>query len=219
MNAPLVYAILLAAGSGSRLGANLPKAFVKVQGRSILLRSFEILQCIQSFAKIIVTVPVEMKSDPEVAEVMSRGGVAIVGGATRRESVSKALEKVRTLVGSDAERSFVLIHDAARCFVTKEIIERTLSAVFESDAVTTGVPSIDSIKVVNSAGIVERSLDRSALWIVQTPQAFRFPLIERAHREFQGEATDDASMVERFSEVRMIQGAPSNRKITVPEDL
>jgi 2-C-methyl-D-erythritol 4-phosphate cytidylyltransferase len=154
----------------------------------------------------------------------------VVGGATRQESVARGLEHARSEHALKDEE-YVLVHDAARCLVSKELVERTLAAAREFKAVTTAVPVVDTISVRGSDSLSQNelpllisTLDRNSLVAIQTPQVFRADLLLGAHESYMrdsqgGEATDDAMLVRKHSEVRIVEGDPRNIKVTRPLDV
>ena len=113
----------------------------------------------------------------------------------------------------------VAVHDAARCLVSSELVSRSIDGAIANRAVTAAVPLVDSLKRVDDSGKVVASVPREHLWLVQTLQVFSFELLVRAHTEGGAEATDDASLVERFHPVMIVEGERRNLKITTPEDL
>jgi 2-C-methyl-D-erythritol 4-phosphate cytidylyltransferase len=136
----------------------------------------------------------------------------VAGGATRQASVHAGLEAV-------AGCEWVAVHDGARPFVTPELIEATLGAAHETGAACCAVPAHDTLKEVADGHIV-RTLDRSRLWLAQTPQAFRYELLLEAHQRSEGGATDDATLVEALGvEVRVVPGSARNFKVTTADDL
>lgn len=213
-----VFAILLGAGAGSRLKAGVAKAFVSIDGITILERSYRALIDAWAYARCIVTVPSGLEDDPVCRMIVKNEGIVITGGAERKDSVARALRELQQRENPSAT-DIVLIHDAARCFVTADIIVRAIEACRVDHAVTVGVPSTDSLKEVGQDSMVVRSLPRSSIWCVQTPQVFRHDLITRAHADIRSSATDDASLVEPIHPVKMVMGDILNRKITFAGDL
>ena len=137
----------------------------------------------------------------------------VPGGPRRQDSVRLGLE---ALGGCE----YVLVHDGPRPFVTHDLIERALEAARESGAAVPAVPVTDTIKEAGADGFVTSTLDRSRLWAVQTPQAFRRDILLRAHAEITADVTDDAAMVEALGiPVRIFEGDRRNIKITTPQDL
>ncbi|MCB0328529.1 MAG: 2-C-methyl-D-erythritol 4-phosphate cytidylyltransferase [Bdellovibrionales bacterium] len=240
-----IYGIVVAAGQGTRLGFDMPKALVKIRdGEEQTILGLALSQLCKTpgvtFSKFFVTYPDgylgQFESVLEDAASLVLGGAAslvlggaaslvlggaaslVLGGATRQESVRLALQAIGEL--KPKPRDLVLIHDAARCFVDPETVRAVIDCAAATGAATLGVPQTDSLKVVNSVDLrVERSVSREELWRVQTPQVFEFQHIIRAHAEYQGPATDDASMVEPFHSVQMVMGSEQNFKVTTSWDL
>jgi 2-C-methyl-D-erythritol 4-phosphate cytidylyltransferase len=214
-------AIVVAAGEGARLGRAEPKAWIQLCGRPILLRAIDNIGACGKIAQIIVVV-----AEAELARCeallrnelpATRSWAVQIGGATRQQSVRRGLEKI----GRDVD--LVLIHDAARPFASPNLIERVLSAACEHGAAVAGLPARDTIKRISPEHRIETTLDRSALWEIQTPQAFHRDLIVPAHERAAAEnaaATDDAMLLERLGvPVYVVEGERMNFKITVAEDL
>ncbi len=200
-------AVLVAAGSGQRLGAGQPKAFVRLAGRPLLEWSLDALRT-AGFDDIVVALPPGF-----VAPSGCRG---VTGGATRSESVRLALA---ACPAGDA----VVVHDAARALVPPALFEQTLAALADADAAIAAAPMTDTVKEADySSRLVAATLDRSRLWLVQTPQAFRRDVLERAldvPAAVLAEATDDASLVERAGgRVRVVESSAENFKVTTPYD-
>jgi 2-C-methyl-D-erythritol 4-phosphate cytidylyltransferase len=199
-------ALLVAAGSGSRLGASVPKAFVEVAGRPMIEWSLDALRA-AGVAEIVVALPEDTRA-PD-------GCTGVRGGATRSESVRAALEA--------AGPGDVLVHDAARPLVTPELFTRCAHALAEADCAIAAARVADTIKEAGDDGAVRGTLDRSRLWAVQTPQAFRRVALEAAlsvDPAILARATDDAWLVERAGgTVRVVESSPANFKVTTPHDL
>ncbi|MBI5504818.1 MAG: 2-C-methyl-D-erythritol 4-phosphate cytidylyltransferase [Deltaproteobacteria bacterium] len=220
MFAPMRVALLIpAAGSGSRLGYREPKALVDVGGASLLRRTLERLAVAATFVETVVLVPAGAVSACEaaVAEPPAALGrcVVRVGGATRQESVRRGL----IALSSDAE--IVCVHDAARPLAAAVTVREVLSRAQRSGAATAAARPTDSVRI--EEGEATRALDRGCLWLVETPQAFRRELLERAHREAERDrisATDDASLVEGLGQrIEVVESAGPNFKVTVEADL
>ncbi len=209
----MAVALIVAAGRGERLGSGRPKALVTVCGRPMLDWSVAALRAVPSVHRIVVALPAdELGAAPE-------GTFAVAGGAQRSQSVRAALRAC-------GEGDPVIVHDAARPLSTAQLFAQALEELerHEADAVIAAVPVSDTIKEVSDDGrTVMRTLDRSRLWAVQTPQVFRRRALERAldvTDEQLARATDDAWLVERMGGVVRIVGAdPGNFKITTREDL
>jgi 2-C-methyl-D-erythritol 4-phosphate cytidylyltransferase len=200
-------ALLVAAGSGSRLGASVPKAFVEVAGRPLLEWSLEALRA-AGIANIVIALP-PGASAPD-------GVIGVRGGATRSESVRAALAAAP---GSGP----VVVHDAARALVEPSLFARVLAELAHADCAIAAARVTDTVKEADSDGTVVATLDRSRLWAVQTPQAFRREALEAAlsvDAAILARATDDAWLVERAGgTVRVVESSPANFKITTPHDL
>jgi 2-C-methyl-D-erythritol 4-phosphate cytidylyltransferase len=204
--------VIAAAGSGQRLGAGGPKAFVELAGRPMLEWSLDAFRAASTIAEIVVAAP--PGEDDRVAE---QGVVAVAGGEHRSESVANALE----LCGED----LVVVHDAARPLVSPGLIDAIVEELAgEEDAagVIAATPVTDTIKQADDEGGVERTLDRSGLWAVQTPQAFRADALRKALADPDSlpDASDDAMLVERQGGRVVIHStSPANLKVTTPFDL
>ncbi len=201
----MAVALLVAAGSGERLGAGRPKAFVVLAGRPMIEWSLEALRA-AGISEIVVAAP--PGHDVE-------GCVTVPGGVTRSESVRAAL--------AAAPPGDVVVHDAARPLVTADHFRDTLAALTEADCAVAAAPMTDTVKEAGPDRLVVATLDRSRLWAIQTPQAFRREALDRAldaGDEVIAQATDDAWLVERMGgTVRVVESSLANFKVTTPYDL
>jgi 2-C-methyl-D-erythritol 4-phosphate cytidylyltransferase len=208
-------AIIVAAGSGTRM-AGRDKLFAEVVGRPLLAHAIAPFEDSALVSRIVlVTSQLNLKRGRDLVERegFSKVETLVQGGARRQDSVRLGLEAL-------ASRDYVAVHDGARPLVSTQLIERGLAAVRESAAAVPALRIADTVKEVRDSGTVVRTLDRSNLWAVQTPQFFRRNLLERAHREVTADATDDAAMIESLGEpVRIFEGDPQNIKVTVSGDL
>lgn len=205
-------AVIAAAGSGERLGAGGPKALVELAGRPMLEWSLEAMRLASGIVAIVVAAP----AGEETA--FASGGVQVVaGGATRSESVAAAMARVET--------ELVVVHDAARPLASARLVDEVLAALAQDSelaAVVAAAPVTDTIKQVARGREVDSTLDRSALWAAQTPQAFRAEALREAHAStaLLAQATDDAMLVERIGGRVILHEAPAeNLKVTTPNDL
>jgi 2-C-methyl-D-erythritol 4-phosphate cytidylyltransferase len=202
----MAVALLVAAGSGERLGAGRPKAFVVLAGRPMLEWSLDALR-----AAGIEDVVVALPPGHEVPD----GCLGVAGGATRSESVRAAL--------AAAPAGDVVVHDAARPLVTADHFRAALAALAGADCAVAAAPLTDTVKEAGPDRLVTATLDRSRLWAIQTPQAFRRAALERAlsvDDDVLARATDDAWLVERAGgTVRVVESTPANLKVTTPHDL
>lgn len=214
-------AIVLAAGSGKRMNSKVHKQYLLLKGKPVLYYSLKAFE--DSSIDDIILVVGAGEIDFCQKEIVDHYGFrkvrAIVeGGKERYHSVYEGL---KVADGTD----YVLIHDGARPFVSQTIIERTVEAVCEYKACVVGMPVKDTIKIVDEDTFAKETPNRSAVWMVQTPQAFSYPLIYDAYTRMFAEEdtaiTDDAMVVERMTDykVKLIEGSYQNIKITTPEDL
>ncbi len=212
-------AIIPAAGSGTRINAGIPKQFLPLGGRPMLARTLEALDRVDGIEVFFLALaPGEF--DCYSAEIapglrLRKEVVIVEGGPSRQASVQNGLSKAG---GYD----IMLIHDAARPFITIETAEAIISEAGRHGAACAAIPVTDTIKKADGSGFISSTVPREGLWAVQTPQAFRRELILRAHARaaqdgFTG--TDDASLAERLGErVKIVESSPLNIKITTMED-
>ena len=214
-------AIVLAAGSGKRMGTKVHKQYLLMGGKPVLyysLRAFEDSKRIDE----IILVCGAGEEDYCRKEIVEKYGISkarkiIPGGAERYDSVWNGLKETK--------EGYVYIHDGARPFVDEEIIERAYECVSEHHACVAGMPSKDTVKIAGSGNIVTATPDRSSVWIVQTPQVFDTELIRKAYallmEKDEISVTDDAMVAEQMlgASVRLFYGSYENIKITTPEDL
>jgi 2-C-methyl-D-erythritol 4-phosphate cytidylyltransferase / 2-C-methyl-D-erythritol 2,4-cyclodiphosphate synthase len=225
-----VTAIIAAGGRGQRFGGTLPKQLLAVGGRAVLERSVAAFARHSAIAAIVVALPAEIAADPPA---YLRDGAfngkrvrLVVGGARRQDSVARAFEAV------DERSDVIVIHDAARPFVSAALISATIAAAAESGAAVAAVPARDTVKIVapqapndpSSALVVSSTVPRGSVYLAQTPQAFRRDVLRAAlevGRAGAGiDATDEASLAERAGHpVRIVEGETTNIKITTPADL
>ena len=212
-----VWALLVAAGSGERLGEERPKAFVRLGELPLLAEPLRRLDESSWIDAIVVVVPAGWE-EPAIllAEELSATKVvaSVTGGATRAESVRAALAEV------PEDALVVLVHDAARPLVTDAVVERVLAPLSEGwDGVVPGLRLADTVKRVEGDAVVE-TVDREGLLGVQTPQAFLAPTLRTAYAGDLGGATDCASLVEaRGGRIRWVEGDRRLLKVTTPDDL
>jgi 2-C-methyl-D-erythritol 4-phosphate cytidylyltransferase/2-C-methyl-D-erythritol 2,4-cyclodiphosphate synthase len=213
------WAIVVAGGEGSRLGADRPKAFVRLGGRPLLAHSIDLLEDHPAVDRMVLVVPAEWEEPATLlADELAAGKVAaaVPGGETRALSVAAGLDAVAP--GAET----ILVHDAARPFASAELIDRLLEALVTHPGAVPGLPVTDTVKRV-SDGRVAETLDRSELRAVQTPQAFQAEALRRAYAApatALRDATDCASLVEAAGfDVAVVPGEAGNLKITSSDDL
>ncbi len=216
-----VSAIIVAAGSGVRLGSGVPKAFVKIGGRTMLSYSLDAIRQVSSICELVITVP-EGFENAARAEVTAAGVDVPVkitpGGLERQDSVRIALG----LTSSESE--LVIIHDAARPLATPAIFGACIAAGARAGGAIAAIPVADTLKrVAQGDSAIAATVARAELWQAQTPQAFRREVLVAAHQRAVSEgivATDDAHLVERTGvRVEVVEASTANIKITTPSDL
>jgi len=210
----VALALILAAGRGERLGSDGPKALVELAGRSLLARSVDLMLAAARVERIVVALPAGVPAPA--------GTIGTQGGAVRSQSVAHAL----AAGGPPGDATdLIVVHDAARPLAPVELVHSVLARLAEDgnlDAAIAAAPVSDTIKRVDD-GLVVETLARSALWAVQTPQAFRRGALERAldvPARTLAQATDDAWLVERLGgRVAVVPSGSENLKVTTPLDL
>jgi 2-C-methyl-D-erythritol 4-phosphate cytidylyltransferase len=228
-------AIIVAAGSGTRLGSDVPKAFVELGGHSMLSYSLRTIAAVAAIEEAVIALPAGMESRAR-ADIKDAGLEIPVkltqGGAERQDSVRIALEL------TSAEAELVVVHDAARPFATPTMFEAALTAAARTGGAIVATPLADTLKRIDlddadddddgtgdraRARIIVATVARAGLWQAQTPQAFRRDLLIRAHQRAVLEviaATDDAHLVELLeAKVEVVEGSALNFKITTAADL
>lgn len=216
-------AIVLAAGQGKRMQSHVQKQFLLLNGRPLITYALEAFENSPVDQIILVARPDEIRyCQEEIAEKygFSKVTKVIAGGRERYHSVYEGLK-----AAEGAE--YVLIHDGARPLLDQEMISRSLEGAKEYGACVVGMPVKDTIKTSGADGFVESTPDRSALWQVQTPQAFYYPWILEAYKklfsreEYQQGVTDDGMVLESMTahKVKLIEGSYFNIKVTTPEDM
>lgn len=223
-----VGVILVAAGSGTRLGAEVPKAFVPLAGQPLIGRSLQGALSCPGLVEVVLVVPAGYTGQ---AEELARSAseqqpsvpiTVVVGGRERTDSVRAGLAALSDAVPADG---VVLVHDAARALAPTSLYERVVAAVGAgASAVVPGVTVNDTIKIVDDHGFVQHTPDRSGLRAIQTPQGFRRDVLEQAHAIASAKAgaalTDDAMLVEALGHrVLVVDGEQSAFKVTSPPDL
>lgn len=216
-----ITAIIPAGGSGRRMQSSEAKQYLLLQGIPLLVHTLRIFQVTSIIEDIVLVVPAadvaRIQSDIVDAFAMTKIRRVVAGGRERQDSVRNGLAAL------PADCEIVLIHDAARPFVSPALIEKAVDGAMREGAVAVGVRARDTIKHCDGEGRVIDTLDREQIWMAQTPQAFRRATIVAAHQKAQEDnfyGTDDAMLVERMGiPVRMIEGFPDNIKITTTEDL
>ena len=222
-------AVVLAAGRGSRMGIERPKQFLEVGGRPLIcyaLAAFEASPLVDAVVLVAGADDVGYVKEEIISKYHFTKTAAVAeGGSERFISVWNGLEAVERIADPKLVEGYVLIHDGARPFVNEEIISRTVEAVACHHACVVGMPSKDTVKIADEDGFVDSTPGRRLVWCIQTPQAFDYPLVHEAYRKLiasgRTDITDDAGVVELFTDVRvkLVEGSYRNIKVTTPEDL
>jgi 2-C-methyl-D-erythritol 4-phosphate cytidylyltransferase len=212
---PMATAIIVAAGRSTRMeGVN--KLFAEVNGRPLLYHTLAAFQACRHINHITVVLSLD-GADRGLRLLrsarLSKVDGTCVGGERRQDSVRAGLAAVRAC-------EWVVIHDGARPLVTAQLIEKGIAEAQLTGASSAGLPVVDTLKETATDKTVLWTVSRERLWAVQTPQVFRFGLLEAAHEREGVEATDDAELIERAGgRVRLYEGSPTNLKVTTREDL
>jgi 2-C-methyl-D-erythritol 4-phosphate cytidylyltransferase len=210
--------VIVAAGSGSRVGGTELKQFRWVAGKPMLLHSLQTFMMRDDVASVVCVLPREFVADPPpwIFQCDIDRLMLSVGGRTRTESVANGLDDLAD------EAAIVLIHDAARPLVGQGTIDRVVASVRDGHATVAALPVVDTLKEVDESGLVVRTISRDQLWRAQTPQGFSRELIVRAHAEARARrltTTDDAALCEQLGvPVRIVRGSERALKITEEHD-
>lgn len=215
-----VTAIVLAAGTGSRMQQNTKKQFMEINGKAIIwytLNAFE-HSGVDEIVLVTGADDIDYVKDNIVDENhFTKVTEIVAGGEERFQSVYNGLQV--------ATGDIILIHDGARPLVTNMIINRCIDGAIEDKAVVAGMPAKDTIKIASADRVIKDTPERSTMWLTQTPQAFDAELIKRAYNRLiadgNDKVTDDAMVVEQYTDTRVkfVEGSYENIKITTPEDL
>jgi len=216
-----IMAMILASGMGKRMGSSVAKQYLLLDGIPVLVHSLRPFQASNRIRGIILALPqndiISVRRDLIEQYGITKIVAVVPGGKERQDSVRNCLKNV------DEDCDLVVIHDAARPFVSVELINQVIKAAQKSGAAIPGIRVQDTIKETNAALTVLKTVPRDHLWLTQTPQAFHLRVLREAYQAADAEnfyGTDDASLVERIKKnVTMIEGSSSNIKITTREDL
>jgi 2-C-methyl-D-erythritol 4-phosphate cytidylyltransferase/2-C-methyl-D-erythritol 2,4-cyclodiphosphate synthase len=217
---PVIAAIIVAGGSGTRLGAGVPKQELVLEGQTILSRAVSAFVQHPRIRDVIVVVPAGSEHDRERWVPGTPHAVLAPGGERRQDSVANGADRLA------ADVDIVLVHDAARPLVSADVIDRVIDAVIARGAALAAVRARDTVKraTTDAAGlpVVEGTIPRDEMWLAQTPQGFRRDILAAAVALGRGgvEATDEAALAERAGHVvALVDGDPANLKVTHPADL
>lgn len=220
-----LIAIIPAGGIGKRMNAQKPKQFLTINDEPILLITLRALASTGLITKFVVPTVDLVYTKKIIKSALPDLNVTVIkGGKTRQESIYKALQEIKS---TDDSSKFILIHDAVRALVRKETIERVIAKAKEKGAAIAARPVTDTLKLtyVDDDGdiAIKKNVSRDLMWVAQTPQVFSREIIYAAYEKAKKdryEGTDSAGLVERIGkEVYIVQGRPSNIKITTSDDL
>jgi 2-C-methyl-D-erythritol 4-phosphate cytidylyltransferase len=214
-----VGVVVVAAGRGTRIGGDTPKQYRRIAGVPMVLRALRPFAAHPEVARVVLVLPAEDAAAPPafLRGLAGAGLVVVAGGAERADSV------VAGLAALGPECTTVLVHDAARPFVERAVIDAVIAHARAGEGAVAAVPVSDTLKEAapDDATRVRRTVPRDGLWRAQTPQGFPRAVLERAHAAAgAGAATDDAALVERTGvSIRLVPDSPRNLKVTTAEDL
>ena len=220
----MVSAIIVAAGKGIRMNDRVRKQYLLLDGCPLISHTIAVFDECNMIDEIFLVVPDEdfvFCNENILNQKNYQKKVSLVpGGATRQESVYKGLLAIDNIMDNN---SIVVIHDGVRPFICHEQLTECITCANDYDACIFGIPAYDTLKSVNSSGFIENTIERNTIWFAQTPQAFKYNLIRRAHENALRigiVGTDDAMLVEQLGiKVKVISGSRCNVKITTKEDL
>jgi 2-C-methyl-D-erythritol 4-phosphate cytidylyltransferase len=212
-------AVIVAAGRSERMSGVVkpwaPLADASGRERPLVayaVAAFQACYAVDRVALVVAADAVERALALVRAAAFAKVGAVVAGGARRQDSVRCGLEALGAC-------DYVAVHDGARPLITPELIARGFEAARETGAACCAIAAPDTVKEAED-GRVQRTLDRSRLWLAQTPQVFRYDLLVDAHKRIEGDVTDDAALVEALgTEVRLFAGSSRNLKVTTPDDL
>ena len=218
-------AVLPAGGIGKRMGGAIPKQLMLLKGKPVYFYCLETFLNMDEISQVVLAVPADWKSHFEKDILENSGWPAemlnkltiVVGGSERWQSVRNGVNAL------DRQAEYVLVHDVARPFVSKEIVQDVCRTLVEKGSCLVAKPAVDTIKIAED-GKVEKTIDRKKVWMAQTPQAASIALLKKLYDRIDKEPlnftpTDEASMLEFFGEqVYIVQGNAMNDKLTTPED-
>ena len=214
-----VCAVVPAGGAGTRMGGTVPKQFLELNGKPILYYTLKTLQDCGIISELILVVP-EKEYENACDEWLGKPEIVtkiVIGGEKRQDSVYNGFCEV------SPQTEIVLVHDGVRPFLSRRMIQESVDVAREYGAAITAIPLYDTVKRVDSSGLVSQTVDREGLWRVQTPQVFRYEILKEAFKKANSEkfyGTDEGTLIEHLGKpVKVVEGSERNIKITRPEDL
>ncbi|RPI05502.1 MAG: 2-C-methyl-D-erythritol 4-phosphate cytidylyltransferase [Ignavibacteriae bacterium] len=218
---PKVSVIVPAAGSGTRIGGDIKKQFLPLKGKPIIVQTLQQFEHCPDVDEVALALPESAMSEMESMVEryrLHKVSKMVMGGAKRQDSVRNVLNRLNV---NDSD--IILVHDGVRPFIEAKRITHLIKVCKEYDAAVLAVQPKDTIRRSTGGGFFDQTLDRTALWLIQTPQAFRAKLLLKAFEKAKKEkfySTDEAALVERLGvKIRIVEGSYDNIKITTPEDL
>lgn len=206
-----ISAVIVAAGSGTRMKAGKNKVFLELLGKTILEHTVSVFEKMAMIDEIVV-VTNEIEEAGRILADYSKVVAIVPGGSVRGESVQNGLMK--------ASGDFVAIHDGARALILEEDIEKVLVEAQKNGAAALGVKCKDTLKMADESGFISKTLDREFLYNIQTPQVFKFAEIIRWYEDCDEVFTDDCALAEKYgAKVKIVDGSYDNIKITTPDDM
>lgn len=206
-----ISAVIVAAGSGTRMKAGKNKVFLELLGKTILEHTVSVFEKMAMIDEIVV-VTNEIEEAGRILADYSKVAAIVPGGSVRGESVQNGLMK--------ASGDFVAIHDGARALILEENIERVLVEAQKNGAAALGVKCKDTLKMADVNGFISKTLDRELLYNIQTPQVFKLEEIIRWYEDCDEVFTDDCALAEKYgAKVKIVDGSYDNIKITTPDDM
>lgn len=209
------YAVIVAGGSGTRMGSDLPKQFIVLKGKPVLYYSLKAFLDVYNDLKVILVLPFNfLESGQEIIDTyFDKERIKVIkGGDSRFQSVKNGLTLIE-------EEAVIFVHDAARCLLTPDLIKRCYEAVLKTGTAIPVVPAKDSVRLINDEG--SEVIDRDKIMLVQTPQTFHSKILLPAYQiGFKEQFTDEATVVEAYGlKISLVEGEDTNIKITRPVDL
>lgn len=222
----MASAIIVAGGQGTRMAADVPKQYLLLGQIPVWLYTLTVFTKCQSVEKIVLVTP-ENDADSCRSQIVAAFGgskdiIVVAGGKRRQDSVYNGLLALEKQGVSPDSNQVVAVHDGVRPFVTVEQIEDCIDTAHRHGVAILAIPAFDTLKKVNAESEIEATIDRGNIWMAQTPQAFHYHLLKKAHdhaRQNRIKGTDDAGLVERLGyKIKIVPGSRLNLKVTTPED-
>ncbi|MGV3763282.1 2-C-methyl-D-erythritol 4-phosphate cytidylyltransferase [Parapedobacter sp.] len=217
------FAIIVAGGTGSRMGSDMPKQFMLLDGLPVMMHAIQAFHRSTSSPQIIVVIHPALRDDWSalcLSHAFSVPHAVVSGGKTRFESVKNGLNAIKS-TGADLAHCIIAVHDAARPLVPSTLIDNTFRQALRSGTAAPAMTSTNSVRITNGNGLENHAFPRSRVYLMQTPQVFNGAILCDAYEQDDDNSfTDDASVVEKKGyPITLVDGDTHNIKITFPEDL